>query len=41
MLIFVSLFVDSIQGFCYSYLTLETGGLELSALSYLYYKQTD
>ena len=41
MLIFVSLFVDSIQGFCCSYLTLETGGLELSSLSYLYYKQTD
>ena len=28
MLIFVCLLVDLIQGFCYSYLTLETGGLE-------------
>ena len=30
MLIFVCLLVDLIQGFCYSYLTLETGGLELA-----------
>ena len=28
MLIFFCLLVDLIQGFCYSYLTLETGGLE-------------
>ena len=30
MLIFICLLVDLIQGFCYSYLTLETGGLELA-----------
>ena len=30
MLIFVCLLVDLILGFCYSYLTLETGGLELA-----------
>ena len=28
-LTFTCLLVDLIQGFCYSYLTLETGGLEL------------
>ena len=31
MLIFVCLFVDLIQGFCYSYLILETGGFELTS----------
>ena len=31
MLIFVCLFVDLIQGFCYSYLILETDGLELAS----------
>ena len=31
MLIFVCLLVDLIQSFCYSYLTLETGGLELAS----------
>ena len=31
MLIFVFLLVDLIQGFCYSYLTLETGRLELAS----------
>ena len=29
-LIFVCLVVDLVQGFCYSYLTLETGGMELA-----------
>ena len=31
MLIFVCLIVDLIQGFCYSYLTLETSGSELTS----------
>ena len=31
MLRFVCLLVDLIQGFCYSYLKLETAGLELAA----------
>ena len=31
MLVFISLLVDLIQGFCYGYLTLETGGLELAS----------
>ena len=29
VMLIVCLLVDLIQGFCYSYLTLETGGLEL------------
>ena len=35
MLIFVCLLVDLIPGFCYSYLTLETGGLELASTTTL------
>ena len=31
MLIFVCLLVDLIRGFCYSYLTLETGGLKFAS----------
>ena len=31
MLIFVCLLADSIQGFCYSYMASETGGLELAS----------
>ena len=31
IMIFVCLLVDLIQGFCYSHLTLETGGLELAS----------
>ena len=32
MLIFVCWLVNLIQGFCYSYLTLEIGGLELTSI---------
>ena len=35
MLIFVCLLVDLIQGFCYSYWTLESGGLELATTTIL------
>ena len=32
ILVFVCLLVDLIQGFCYSYLSIETGGLELASI---------
>ena len=35
LLIFVCLLVDLVQGFCYSYLILETGGLELATTTIL------
>ena len=41
MLIFVCLLVDLVQGFCYIFLTLETGGLELASTIILYYKRTN
>ena len=38
---FVCLLDELMLGFCYSDLTLETGGFELASTITLYYKQTD